>query len=251
MLISFLLGGLLMTMPNETVSWICFGIGFFCLMFYLSFKYSGGRKDIPQQIREYGAWCPDGYLTGKAGDHVRHEHRVPIVTEIFSNAIGKLTPGSKYEVYADGGCYRQGMKGAIGGIGIVIVEKNISDVDIIVFHEAFTDSPTSQSMHLFAIINALEFVKSVAIEDITLYTDDKQIVQCFTEKWYEKWIKNNFRGAGNKKIANRHLWETIFKQRKPENLNVRWAHPTQNKWMQKAGYIAEQAIREQRKLRGS
>ena len=43
-----------------------------------------------------------------------------------------------------------------------------------------------------------------------LYTDSAYVMNCFRDRWYEKWEKNGWLGAGKKPVTNRDLWERLI-----------------------------------------
>ena len=47
---------------------------------------------------------------------------------------------------------------------------------------------------------------------IHLYTDSAYVMNCFRDRWYEKWEKNGWIGAGKKPVTNRDLCERLIRE---------------------------------------
>ena len=103
-------------------------------------------------------------------------------------------------VYTDGAC--SGNPGP-GGFAAIIVENGAER--IITGAEPHT---TNQRMELLGAIEAL-----VSIPDrrqVHVYTDSAYVMNCFVERWWEKWERNGWLGAGKKPVTNRDLWERLI-----------------------------------------
>ena len=42
---------------------------------------------------------------------------------------------------------------------------------------------------------------------VEVHTDSAYVMNCFRDRWYEKWEANGWVGAGKKPVTNRDLWE--------------------------------------------
>ena len=94
-------------------------------------------------------------------------------------------------IYTDGSCAFNGMKGATCGIGIYFCETNRNKINNI-SELLLIDNPTNNYAELFAIDKAIKIVidKDLMDKKINLYTDSKYSIDCVT-KWYEGWVKND------------------------------------------------------------
>lgn len=65
---------------------------------------------------------------------------------------------------------------------------------------------TNQRMEIVAAFEA------VAANDgpLRIVSDSRYVVQCFTEHWYVKWRRNEWRTFKKKPVANRDLWEPFI-----------------------------------------
>ncbi len=124
----------------------------------------------------------------------------------------------KVKAYTDGAC--SGNPGP-GGWGVYLVaENNFGDV---VKEDTFygkSKETTNQIMELTAAIKALESLKR---KDVTviIFTDSKYVIDGIT-KWIFSWIKNNWITASKKPVANRFLWEKLFKLTRDQNVEWVW-----------------------------
>jgi ribonuclease HI len=45
---------------------------------------------------------------------------------------------------------------------------------------------------------------------VHLYSDSAYVVNCFRDKWYERWQRNGWQNAQKKPVGNRDLWEALI-----------------------------------------
>jgi ribonuclease HI len=113
-------------------------------------------------------------------------------------------------VYADGAC--SGNPGPGGWAAI------ITDGD----HErAVTGSEprtTNQRMELMAAIEGLAAIPGRRRVD--LYSDSAYVVNCFRDRWWERWERSGWVNAGKQPIVNRDLWERLLAETRRHD--VRW-----------------------------
>ena len=105
-------------------------------------------------------------------------------------------------VYSDGAC--SGNPGP-GGWAAIIVDDGAERV--VAGAELRT---TNQRMELRAAVEGLAAIPGRRRVD--LYTDSAYVMNCFRDRWYEKWEKNGWLGAGKKPVTNRDLWERLIAQ---------------------------------------
>jgi ribonuclease HI len=103
-------------------------------------------------------------------------------------------------VYTDGAC--SGNPGPGGWAAIIQedgVERAVSGAE---------PRTTNQRMELTAAIEGL-----AAIPDrrrVHLYTDSAYVMNCFVQRWWERWERTNWVGSDRKPVANRDLWERLL-----------------------------------------
>lgn len=103
-------------------------------------------------------------------------------------------------VYTDGAC--SGNPGPGGWAALIIDgerERELSG------GEAET---TNQRMELRAAIEALAAI--AGRRRVRLHSDSAYLVNCFRDRWWERWERNGWRAADGRPVANRDLWERLL-----------------------------------------
>ena len=116
------------------------------------------------------------------------------------------------DLYANGGCRRNGQPDAIAAAAVVMTNKYGH-------RTTWTDrlpsspAPTGHRAQLSAIILALEQAKAKAQQmpscpdmDISIFTDSTYVIGCMTQ-WCFRWMRNGFQNHRGREIANRDLVE--------------------------------------------
>jgi ribonuclease HI len=58
---------------------------------------------------------------------------------------------------------------------------------------------------------ALEGLRAIAgRRRVHLHSDSAYIVNCFRERWWERWQRNGWKNAQKAPVANRDLWEALL-----------------------------------------
>jgi ribonuclease HI len=103
-------------------------------------------------------------------------------------------------IYTDGAC--AGNPGP-GGWGAIIIdgpaEREISGGE---------PRTTNQRMELRAAVEALRALDGR--RSVDLHSDSAYLVNCFRDRWYERWQRNGWRNAQGKPVDNRDLWEALL-----------------------------------------
>ncbi len=79
---------------------------------------------------------------------------------------------------------------------------------------------TNQRMELTAVLKALDTVTG----PVEIVSDSTYVVKCFNDRWYDGWLKRDWRNSNRKPVANRDLWEPVvahFLERRDE-LQFTW-----------------------------
>lgn len=113
---------------------------------------------------------------------------------------------SPIEIWTDGAC--SGNPGPGGAAAIIHFSNgNIKELS---YHE---DNSTNQRMEIRAVIIALLEVIATPHKEknIKIYSDSAYVCNCINQKWYEKWFMNGWVNSKKEPVANRELWESLFK----------------------------------------
>jgi ribonuclease HI len=109
-------------------------------------------------------------------------------------------PGPDVILYTDGACV--GNPGPGGWAAIIIdsgEEQTVSGSE---------PSTTNQRMELRAAIEGLAAIPER--RRVQLYTDSAYVMNCFRDRWYERWERSGWMNAGKQPVANRDLWERLI-----------------------------------------
>lgn len=120
----------------------------------------------------------------------------------------------KIEVWCDGAC--KGNPGK-GGWGVHIkIRNNWYDKLKPEFLEydlyGGENNTTNNIMEMTAVIKAAEWLTLFHYnkDKVTFYTDSAYIYNCYKEKWYIKWIQNDWNTSNNTPVKNKELWEKLI-----------------------------------------
>jgi ribonuclease HI len=94
-----------------------------------------------------------------------------------------------------------------GGWAVFIVDGSVEDS-----RRGSAENTTNNEMELTALTKALDYVIHNVISgfQITIYSDSAYLINCFEQKWYEKWKVNGWKGANKQPIKHQVLWQEIF-----------------------------------------
>lgn len=109
----------------------------------------------------------------------------------------------KIEAYTDGSTKNNGLIGSVGGWAYVIINNDIIYSDSDYIHDA-----TNQRMELYAAIKACEYLDNNygGFDSFTIYSDSAYLINCANDKWYNRWLENDWKSYTNKPIGNKDLW---------------------------------------------
>jgi ribonuclease HI len=103
-------------------------------------------------------------------------------------------------MYTDGAC--SGNPGP-GGWGVVLIEDG-RETEM----SGGENPTTNQRMELTAPIKGL--LALTGRRQVAIYSDSAYVINCFRDRWYERWRKNGWLNAQKKPVENRDLWEALI-----------------------------------------
>jgi len=126
----------------------------------------------------------------------------------------KMFLNKQINVWCDGAC--KGNPGR-GGWGVYIKIENQwhdkKEPEILTYELYGGDNNTTNNiMEMTAVIKAAEWLTLYHYnkDKITFYIDSAYVINCYKEKWYYKWIQNNWHTSKNEPVKNKELWEKLI-----------------------------------------
>jgi len=111
----------------------------------------------------------------------------------------------KVKIYTDGSCSQRASSTGKGGYGILLLFEDGAEIEL-----SGNDAETTNNrMEMMAAIVGLEYLKETC--DVELYSDSAYLVECFLQKWFEKWFRNGWINSSGKPVANKDLWIRLMK----------------------------------------
>jgi len=86
----------------------------------------------------------------------------------------------------------------------------VLDEDAIQILQGREKKTTNNRMELMAFLTALQEIKAQELTSARIFCDSAYVVNCFQDKWYEKWLKNNWRTSDRQHVKNKDLWKEIL-----------------------------------------
>ena len=118
------------------------------------------------------------------------------------------------DVWCDGAC--KGNPGPGGWGAYITVENQWSDKkkpDILEYKLYGGEKETTNNiMEMTAVIKAAEWIVLYHYnkDKVIFHVDSAYIINCYKEKWYAKWIQNNWMTSNNEPVKNKELWEKLI-----------------------------------------
>ena len=119
------------------------------------------------------------------------------------------TPGAAIEVFTDGAC--SGNPGPGGWAWAVAPDGALQD-------SGGEARSTNQRMEIMAVLQALRSLEG----ELTIVSDSTYVVNCFRDKWYERWQANGWKNAKKEPVANVDLWKPLIELVLARDPKWRW-----------------------------
>jgi ribonuclease HI len=107
-------------------------------------------------------------------------------------------------IYTDGACSGNQNETNIGGWG-AILEYGPHQKELY----GGESNTTNNRMEMQALLEAFKAI-SKPNQTVRVFSDSSYLMNCFREKWFEKWHKNNWKTSNKTNVENRDLWVDLF-----------------------------------------
>ena len=115
-------------------------------------------------------------------------------------------------IYTDGACSGNQNETNIGGWGAVLEygqhKKELYGGQI---------NTTNNRMEMTALLSALQAMKREGLT-IRVFSDSSYLMDCFRQKWYLGWQKNNWKTSKKTDVENRDLWMALLDEVKKHEI---------------------------------
>lgn len=105
-------------------------------------------------------------------------------------------------IYTDGAC--SGNPGPGGWAAVILEEDNRREIS------GSAAETTNQRMELQAAVEALRALGETP-RQVSLFSDSAYLVNCFKDRWYERWERNGWINAKKQPVLNRDLWQELLR----------------------------------------
>jgi ribonuclease HI len=120
------------------------------------------------------------------------------------------------EVYTDGAASNNGKEDAVGGAAWVILK----DGEKIAEGMRKIFPATNNICELVGVVEGCLAAEAILKENnttdlsfkpaVVVHSDSAYIINCWKEKWYQNWERNNWKNSKKKPVANKELWQALL-----------------------------------------
>jgi ribonuclease HI len=107
-------------------------------------------------------------------------------------------------IYTDGACSGNQSEINIGGWGCILEygqhKRELYGGEL---------NTTNNRMELYALISGLSALKEAGLH-VRIFSDSAYLVECFRNKWHEKWQINGWKTTAKKPVENQDLWVELL-----------------------------------------
>ncbi|TQS34372.1 hypothetical protein Golomagni_05246 [Golovinomyces magnicellulatus] len=169
------------------------------------------KKFLTREEAEYFVFTKGEELQHIAGEGEQKKNLSTGSDELISkkleNTEALLDRSKDYEekfikVYTDGSSRRNGRLGARAGVGVFFGTNDPRNVSEPLQGQA----QTNQRAELTAVLRALQICPMD--KDVQIVTDSTYTINCVT-KWYQTWLKNEWKTANGSRVLNKDLVQSI------------------------------------------
>lgn len=122
------------------------------------------------------------------------------------------------KIYTDGATSNNGYDGAKGGWAWVIVDDNNK---MVLQGLGSAANVTNNQCELQALIDACDAASKTypMYQHFDVYSDSAYCMNCYSQSWWEKWMKNGWLNSKKQPVANKELWICLIPYFKSDIFN--------------------------------
>ncbi len=114
------------------------------------------------------------------------------------------------QIYTDGACSKRN-----GGWAFYVPETRHAEAQ-------YAPDTTNQRMELYAALQALDWAYICNYKEVEIVSDSKYLTECFNQRWWVKWLKNDWKNSTGKPVANQDIWEPLIELAKTMTVTWTW-----------------------------
>ncbi len=84
---------------------------------------------------------------------------------------------------------------------------------------------TNQRMEIYAVLDALRVLGgdgAAGAPAIEVVSDSTYVVNCFRDRWWDRWERNGWKNAKRQPVANADLWKPLIALVNAGDVTFRW-----------------------------
>jgi ribonuclease HI len=120
-------------------------------------------------------------------------------------------------IYTDGSSSQGHHNSWAGGYAFIILKEDGSTLTEGTGHH---EHATNNRMEIVAVLEALKCLPKNS--SVVIKTDSQYLIRAFTNKWVERWEKNEWKTCNGKPARNKDLWQQLLPLVKSQNISWEW-----------------------------
>ena len=154
-------------------------------------------------------------------------------------------------IYTDGACKENVRDNGVGcGMGgwayVILDQEEGKDMEIVMSGSNSKNGTTNQEMEIIAVAEAFEALNNYKVnKKVILYSDSAYVINCFKDRWYDKWISNGWLNNKKKPVENRDAWERAINASKKFDVVFHHVNRNSAKFIMLVDGMAKKASKKQ------
>lgn len=134
-------------------------------------------------------------------------------------------------LWGDGSSVNNGEEKGLGGYGYILLFGDFDGADtkteygdktkMLTGWDGF-ENTTNQKEEIKAIINGLKRIKANTNYPIQVFSDSAYLVNCMTQRWYDKWRTNGWKNSKNEPVESPELWKELLQVIEDGFFKITW-----------------------------